>query len=180
MTLNEVLKNTNYDVSLFSEEARKFIEEAIVVNTVRGKETPFITCLKRGKEIVLKPEEAVRQLYLYKLIHEYGYPTAALKSNSRFILVAKSNALILPSWTRIVRLCPISLWSSRNLSSAMVKSSSNLTAMPQERPLVYGRMASKFPITIEKTRTISSRSQIFQKFPKSSAISSTRNLLMKI
>ena len=43
MTLNEVLKNTNYDVSLFSEEARKFIEEAIVVNTVRGKETPFIT-----------------------------------------------------------------------------------------------------------------------------------------
>ena len=39
MTLNEVLKNTNYDVSLFSEEARKFIEEAIVVKTVRGKET---------------------------------------------------------------------------------------------------------------------------------------------
>lgn len=24
MTLNEVLKNTNYDVSLFSEEARKY------------------------------------------------------------------------------------------------------------------------------------------------------------
>ena len=79
MTLNEVLKNTNYDVSLFSEEARKFIEEAIVVNTVRGKETPFITCLKRGKEIVLKPEEAVRQLYLYKLIHEYGYPTSRIE-----------------------------------------------------------------------------------------------------
>ena len=79
MTLNEVLKNTNYDVSLFSEEARKFVEEAIVVNTVRGKETPFITCLKRGKEIVLKPEEAVRQLYLYKLIHEYGYLTSRIE-----------------------------------------------------------------------------------------------------
>ena len=26
MTLNEVLKNTNYDVSLFSEEARKYVE----------------------------------------------------------------------------------------------------------------------------------------------------------
>lgn len=73
MTLNEVLKNTNYDVSLFSEEARKYIEDAIILKTVRGKETPFIICLKRGKEIVLKPEEAVRQLYLYKLIHEYGY-----------------------------------------------------------------------------------------------------------
>ena len=28
----------------------------------------------RGKEIKLTPEEAVRQLYLYKLMHEYGYP----------------------------------------------------------------------------------------------------------
>lgn len=29
MTLNEVLKNTNYDVSLFSEEARKYVEDAL-------------------------------------------------------------------------------------------------------------------------------------------------------
>ena len=48
MTLNEVLKNTNYDVSLFSKKARKFVEDAIVVKTVRGKETPLIACLKRG------------------------------------------------------------------------------------------------------------------------------------
>lgn len=67
MTLNEVLKNTNYDVSLFSEEARKYVEDAIVVKTIRGKESLFIKCLKRDKEIALKPEEAVRQLYLYKL-----------------------------------------------------------------------------------------------------------------
>ena len=79
MTLNEVLKNTNYDVALFSEEARKYIEDAIVVKTVRGKEMAHITCLKRGKEIVLKPEEAVRQLYLYKLIHEYGYPVSRIE-----------------------------------------------------------------------------------------------------
>ena len=68
MTLNEVLKNTNYDVSLFSEEARKYVEDAIVVKTIRGKESLFIKCLKRDKEIALKPEEAVRQLYLYKLM----------------------------------------------------------------------------------------------------------------
>lgn len=79
MTLNEVLRNTNYDVALFSEEARKYIEDAIVVKTVRGKEMAHITCLKRGKEIVLKPEEAVRQLYLYKLIHEYGYPVSRIE-----------------------------------------------------------------------------------------------------
>ena len=79
MTLNEVLKNTNYDVSLFSEEARKYVEDAIVVKTIRGKESLFIKCLKRDKEIALKPEEAVRQLYLYKLIHEYGYPTSRIE-----------------------------------------------------------------------------------------------------
>lgn len=53
MTLNEVLKNTNYDVSLFSEEARKYVEDAIVVKTIRGKESLFIKCLKRDKEIAL-------------------------------------------------------------------------------------------------------------------------------
>lgn len=101
MTLNEVLKNTNYDVSLFSEEARKYVEDAIVVKTIRGKESLFIKCLKRDKEIALKPEEAVRQLYLYKLIHEYGYPTTTpvklfsipfrceFDASARFICIGK-------------------------------------------------------------------------------------------
>lgn len=48
MTLNEVLKNTNYDVSLFSEEARKYVEDAIVVKTIRGKESLFITTEQAG------------------------------------------------------------------------------------------------------------------------------------
>lgn len=56
MTLHEVLKNTGYDLSLFSEEARRFVENGIFVKTVRGKDKPFITCLKRNKEIALKPE----------------------------------------------------------------------------------------------------------------------------
>lgn len=79
MTLHEVLKNTGYDLSLFSEEARRFVENEIFVKTVRGKDKPFITCLKRNKEIALKPEETVRQLYLYKLIHEYGYPASRIE-----------------------------------------------------------------------------------------------------
>ena len=31
MTLHEVLKNTGYDLSLFSEEARRFVENGIFV-----------------------------------------------------------------------------------------------------------------------------------------------------
>ena len=77
--LNEVLKNTKYDDALFSEEARQFVENAIITKTVKGKDAYFMVCQKRGKEIALKPEEAVRQLYLFKLIHEYGYPTSRIE-----------------------------------------------------------------------------------------------------
>lgn len=75
MKLNEVFKNTSYDDTLFSDEAVTAIETAVFMKTVKGIETPYIKCLVREKEIKLTPEEAVRQLYIYKLIQEYGYPT---------------------------------------------------------------------------------------------------------
>ncbi len=74
MKLNDVFKNTSYDDTLFSEEAIKNIESSIIMKTIKGIETPYINCLVRNKEIKLTPEEAVRQLYIYKLIHEYKYP----------------------------------------------------------------------------------------------------------
>ncbi len=75
MRLNDIFKNTSYDDTLFSEDAIVAVESSIFMKTVKGVETPYIKCLVREKEIKLTPEEAVRQLYIYKLIHEYGYPT---------------------------------------------------------------------------------------------------------
>ena len=75
MKLNDIFKNTSYDDTLFSEDSITTIESAIFMKSVKGVETPYIKCLVREKEIKLTPEEAVRQLYIYKLIHEYGYPT---------------------------------------------------------------------------------------------------------
>lgn len=37
MLLNEILENTKYDDALFSEEARQFVENAIITRTVKGK-----------------------------------------------------------------------------------------------------------------------------------------------
>lgn len=74
MKLNEIFKNTSYDDTLFSREAVNDIESAIFMKMVKGVEVPHIRCLVREKEIKLTPEEAVRQLYIYKLVHEYGYP----------------------------------------------------------------------------------------------------------
>ena len=68
MTLNELFKNTTYDDTLFSVEDKSTIESRIFMKSVRGSEVPYITCAIRDKEIKLTPEEAVRQLYIYKLI----------------------------------------------------------------------------------------------------------------
>ena len=38
-----------------------------------------ITCAIRDKEIKLTPEEAVRQLYIYKLMNEYGYAASRIQ-----------------------------------------------------------------------------------------------------
>ena len=75
MKLNDIFKNTSYDDTLFSEDSITAIESAIFMKQVKGVETPYIKCLVREKEIKLTPEKAVRQLYIFKLIHEYGYPT---------------------------------------------------------------------------------------------------------
>lgn len=74
MDLNELFKNTSYDDTLFSENAIASIESAIFMKSIKNTEIPYIKCIARGKEIKLTPEEAVRQLYIYKLIHEYNYP----------------------------------------------------------------------------------------------------------
>ena len=74
MTLNELFKNTTYDDTLFSVEAKSAVSARIFMKAVRGSKVPYITCAIRDKEIKLTPEEAVRQLYIYKLMNEYGYP----------------------------------------------------------------------------------------------------------
>lgn len=75
MTLAEVLKDSNYKLTQFSAEKVKFLEENITVRETRGKDTPYINCLVRKKEIKLTPEEAVRQLYVMVLMQDFGYPT---------------------------------------------------------------------------------------------------------
>lgn len=79
MLLNDILKNTNYDDSLFSEESRTALEKKIFNKNVRGVPVPHVKCIIREKDIRLTPEEAVRQLYVHKLMNEYGYPASRIK-----------------------------------------------------------------------------------------------------
>ena len=79
MTLNEIFRNTNYDDTLFSDEAKTLVENLIYAKPIRGIDVPYVKCLVRNKEIKLTPEEAVRQLYIYELTHKYSYPVNRLQ-----------------------------------------------------------------------------------------------------
>lgn len=59
---------------LFSEEEVRALSDRTVERVSRGKITPFVTCLVRDKEVQLKPEEGLRQLWLSRLLEKYGYP----------------------------------------------------------------------------------------------------------
>lgn len=72
-SLEQYLKSSEHDLSIFKKEEIDFIENKIIVKENKGKETPYIKCLVRDKDIKLTPEEAVRQLFIKKLVDEYNY-----------------------------------------------------------------------------------------------------------
>lgn len=73
-----ILKDSNYNLSLFSQTEIDALKERIIVKETRGKDTIFVNCIVREKEIQLKPEEIVRQLYAARLINDYQYPKKRL------------------------------------------------------------------------------------------------------
>ena len=68
--IHEILKgdSSGYALSLFSPKEQSAIE----IFEQKGK--PYLTCAATGKARPAKPEEIVRQLYLRRLMGEYGYP----------------------------------------------------------------------------------------------------------
>ncbi len=79
MLLNEIFKNSNYDDTQFTNTQIKSLESRIITKNIKGIITPYTTCLIRKKEIKLTPEEAVRQLFLDKLLNDYKYPADRIK-----------------------------------------------------------------------------------------------------
>ena len=78
-SLDELFRNSTHKASVFSSEAVKWLEEAIFMKPSRNGEVPYVKCIIRKKDIRLTPEEAVRQLYVYDLIHVKGYSADNIK-----------------------------------------------------------------------------------------------------
>ncbi|WP_228702715.1 N-6 DNA methylase [Faucicola boevrei] len=74
MSLSVLLKDSNYRLTQFSTDHITQLEYTIFLKPSKNGDVPYINCLVRKKEIKLTPEEIIRQLYLLKLHHDYGYP----------------------------------------------------------------------------------------------------------
>jgi len=61
--LSDILKDTEYGLDLFTEDEIKEIENRVFKKTIGGQKKYYVECIIRDKEILLKPEEIVRQLY---------------------------------------------------------------------------------------------------------------------
>lgn len=77
--IQTILKDSNYHLALFTKKEIEDLQETIFTKITRGKETPYINCIVRKKDIQLKPEEIVRQLYAARLINQYGYTKKRIK-----------------------------------------------------------------------------------------------------
>ncbi len=73
-TLDELFRGSTHKASVSGREAVEWLESRIVTKAARNGEVPYVKCIVRNKDIRLTPEEAVRQLYVYELIHKEGYP----------------------------------------------------------------------------------------------------------
>ena len=78
MKLTDIIKGTEYELSLFSENQISELENRVTERTTKKGLDYYLTCLVRKKEIKLTPEEIVRQLYLLVLTQDLGYPVSRI------------------------------------------------------------------------------------------------------
>ena len=73
--MTTTMKESNAPV-LFSDEEYRALDERTFEKELRSRPTTYITCLVRDKAVRLTPEERSRQLWLSRLIDQYGYAAA--------------------------------------------------------------------------------------------------------
>ena len=78
-SLENLFSDSTHKSTIFNPAQIEAVEAAAYTKIIRGKETPFIKCLVRGKEIRLTPEEAVRQMFIRLLVDEYGYKISQME-----------------------------------------------------------------------------------------------------
>ena len=79
MKLAELLKDSAYKLTQFTQAQIETLEAAITTKVTEKAITPYVVCLVRNKSIRLTAEEAVRQLYVLVLRDVLGYPVSRME-----------------------------------------------------------------------------------------------------
>lgn len=79
MIISQILKDSNYKLTQFSQDQIWQFESGISIKDIKGKDAAYCNCLVRKKEIKLTPEEAIRQLYVMVLRDDFGYSTERME-----------------------------------------------------------------------------------------------------
>lgn len=74
--LSDLLQDDKSALSLYAMGEAAIVAVEAMLTEKNGK--IFLKCQVRGKDILAKPEEIIRQLWLHRLIHNYGYPVQRL------------------------------------------------------------------------------------------------------
>ncbi|MDP1720217.1 MAG: type I restriction enzyme HsdR N-terminal domain-containing protein [Candidatus Nanopelagicaceae bacterium] len=74
--LSDLLQDDKSVLSLRAMGDAAIAAVEVILTEKNGK--IFLKCQVRGKDILAKPEEVIRQLWLHRLIHNYGYPVQRL------------------------------------------------------------------------------------------------------
>jgi len=72
LKMNKIFSSSDikYGISLFKEEEIKYVDNLII----EQEGNLLIKCQIKNKSRVAKPEEIIRQLWIYRLLTDYGYP----------------------------------------------------------------------------------------------------------
>jgi type I restriction enzyme M protein len=77
--LREILRDSNYNLTIFNKKEIDELRKQANFKLDKQKKKYYVKCLIRDKDILLKPEEIVRQLYLLKLLKYYKYPKEKIR-----------------------------------------------------------------------------------------------------
>ena len=109
-TIKDILKDSNYSLEQFTDSEIAFLENKIFLKN----DKPHIVCLVRDKDIQIKPEEIIRQLYIAKLINHYGYEKQYIKCEYTITFGREKNLPILWCWIMNIKIANILLSKLKN------------------------------------------------------------------
>ncbi len=74
----EILKDSKYSLAQFDGQYVEELETSVIAKESKAGLKYYVQCIKRKKEILLTPEEIIRQLFLIKLTKHYQYPLSRI------------------------------------------------------------------------------------------------------